>query len=644
MPHGLSYFWDSGMLKLHVISEVLIAVSCFTTATVLFRFVRRRRDVPFAWMLVLFGAIIVASGAMSLMEVWDTWHVDYWVSGAIKAIAAVAWASAAILSVVLLPRALEVPNIGQLARATARLEDEVRERREAELDLRIRESAYREQADLLDLTHDAMFVRTLQGNIAYWNRAAESLYGWAADEVLGRVSQDLLQTQFPTSLEEIETEILAKGSWQGQLVHHHRNGSEIIVSSRWVLRRDATGQPEAILESNRDVTLSVREEKRFGDLLESAPDAMVMVDESGRIQFANAQSERLFGYSRAELKGQPIELLMPKRFHGLHVQNRASYSHSPQRRAMGAGLELYALRKDGSEFPVEISLSPLVAGNGTLVLSAIRDITERRVAEERIRRLNLALQHKVAEVSAVNKELETFSYSVSHDLRAPLRHIDGFTRILLEEHAQAFSEDARHYLDRILSAVSHMGHLVDDLLNLARIGRKEMARETVDLDQIVRQALAELPQEEQNREIEWRIEPLPQVEGDSGLLKLAFFNLLANAAKFTRTRQPAVIEIGSRGPSESPIFFVRDNGVGFDAKYADKLFGVFQRLHRQEDFEGTGIGLATVQRIIRRHGGEIRAEAAPDRGATFSFTLKTPPNPTGPSGTVEENASQSYGN
>jgi PAS domain S-box-containing protein len=635
MPHGFSYPWNSGLLRLNVISDSLIAVCYYTIAIVLFLFVRKRRDVPFAWMIVLFAAITVASGTTHLMEVWNTWHTNYWADGTIKAITAAALLATAILSVVLLPRALEVPDVGDWLTMKARLENEVRERRETELDLRIRESAYREQVELLDLTHDAIFVRGMNGKINYWNRAAERLYGWQTDEVRGRTSHELLATKFPVPVETIEMEVLQKGSWEGQLLHRHRGGSEIIVSSRWALRRDANGDPQGFLESNRDITARVREERKFRDLLEAAPDAIVIVDTNGLIQLVNAQAEKLFGYSRAEMIHQPIETLMPQRYQSVHVGRRESYARSPRTRAMGTGLELFGRRKDGTEFPVEVSLSPLDTGDGTLFSSAIRDVTERRRADEDIQRLNSELSRKVAEVMAANSELETFSYSVSHDLRAPLRHIDGFARILQEEHTGQLSEDGRHYLDRILHAVTHMGRLVDDLLALARIGRKELSRQRVKLDEVVREALAELPPEERQREIEWRIEQLPEVDGDAGLLKLAFANLLSNAAKFTRTRQTAVVEVGNCGAANAPIFFVRDNGVGFDPKYADKLFGVFQRLHRQEEFEGTGIGLATVQRIIRRHGGEIRAEAALDRGATFYFTLQVPEPQNAPTGATE---------
>jgi light-regulated signal transduction histidine kinase (bacteriophytochrome) len=250
-----------------------------------------------------------------------------------------------------------------------------------------------------------------------------------------------------------------------------------------------------------------------------------------------------------------------------------------------------------------------------------RDITARRDSEKQIRDLNLELVEQLDQLGNVNRELESFSYSVSHDLRAPLRHVDGFARILKDEYSPEIPLEASRYLDRILQGATRMGQLIDDLLNLAQIGRKELKRRKVQMGSLVKEVMAELPAEAQERSIEWRIEPLPEMNCDPGLVKIVFANLLANAVKFTRKQAAAVIEVGTRTTDGQLTIFVRDNGVGFDPRYADKLFGVFQRLHRQEDFEGTGIGLVTVQRIIRRHGGEVWAESQVDAGTTFFFTL-----------------------
>ena len=749
MPQGYCSLWNPGLVWLDVISDTLIAASYFTIPFTLLWFVRKRRDLPFGWMFGLFGTFLVSCGATHLMEVWNRGHAEYWLAGVLKAVTAVASVATAILLARLVPQACEYPSAGQWMEANSALETEVRERRDLEIRLRIRENRYREQAELLDLIFDAVIVRNAKDEITYWNRGAEELYGWDAEEVLGKVTHELFQTVFPKALAEIQAEILETGYWEAELMHRRRDGSVTTVSSRWVLRRDAEGNPSGILESNRDIGRSKQEEQKFRNLLESAPDAIVIVDQKGLIQLINAQTEKLFGYTRAELIGAPVETLVPQCFRGRHWSHREGYAQSPQPRSMGAGLELYGRRKDGTEFPIEISLSPLETAEGTLVCSAIRDVTQRkqlaerhrenelrfrllidavkdyaiisldadglvttwntgaerlkgyssgeiigqhmsrfypqadiarrkpdqelqqaastghmedqgwrvrkdgshfwaevaitavhdsagkligflkiakditakRDAEDQIQKLNSELTQRVEELGTVNRELESFSYSVSHDLRAPLRHVDGFARILKEEYSPTLPEDAIRYLDRILEAATHMGQLIDDLLNLARIGRREMKREGVRIANVVKQAIAELPSEAQERHIEWRIEPLPEMNCDAGLLKLVFSNLLSNAVKFTRKQPIAVIEIGARMTGGVATIFVRDNGVGFDPRYADKLFGVFQRLHRHEDFEGTGVGLATVQRIIRRHGGEIWAESQVNSGTTFSFTL-----------------------
>jgi signal transduction histidine kinase len=286
-------------------------------------------------------------------------------------------------------------------------------------------------------------------------------------------------------------------------------------------------------------------------------------------------------------------------------------------------------REDIAYFPVFAAFSGLLIWFGVVRrraeadLRQSRDLLEAEVEQRRV--LNVELEKRSDELRGTNKELEAFAYSVSHDLRAPVRHIAGFTE-LLQKHAHPVLDDkGRHHISMILESANRMGNLVDDLLAFSRIGRAETQRTTIKLEQLVKDAIGEIAPDTQGRNINWRIGTLPICYGDPSLLRLVFSNLVSNAVKFTRTRPQGEIEIGSLNhtPDEA-VVFVKDNGVGFDMKYKDKLFGVFQRLHSQEAFEGTGIGLATVQRIVHRHGGRVWAEASVDNGATFFVALPKP--------------------
>ncbi len=255
----------------------------------------------------------------------------------------------------------------------------------------------------------------------------------------------------------------------------------------------------------------------------------------------------------------------------------------------------------------------------------LSEIQRRDEALERAHReVELRVQARTAELQTLNAELESFTYSVSHDLRAPLRHMDGFSKLLLEEYSPQLPEEAREYLSLIRDGARDMSQLVDDLLNLARVGRKELALQITGLSPLVEEVVSTLKAESAGRAIEWKVQPLPFAECDPSLMKQVFTNLLSNAVKFTRPRKVAVIEVGATAQDSQSVIFVRDNGVGFHRKHVDKLFRVFQRLHRQEDFEGTGVGLAIIQRIIHKHGGRVWADAELDHGAVFYFTLGIP--------------------
>ena len=349
-------------------------------------------------------------------------------------------------------------------------------------------------------------------------------------------------------------------------------------------------------------------EQRFRAVAETATDAIVSADRHGHIVYWNGAAERIFGYSPDEVLGKPLTVIMPERLHPAHHQALQTYLSTGAARVIGKTVELVGRRKDASEFPLDLSLASWRTGEGIFFTGIMHDTTVRKRAEEELR--------------AANKELEAFSYSVSHDLRAPLRHINGFAKILEEEYAGKLDDGGRQYLRMVSDGAQKMGALVDDLLGLARVGRQELSRTPADLGKLVEEVICDLKAECADRNIRWRIRPLPVVECDAGLMKQVFVNLLSNAVKYTRPREQAVIEVGESSQNNERIIFVRDNGVGFDMKYAAKLFEVFQRLHRTEDFEGTGVGLATVQRIIKKHGGRVWAQAQPGKGTTFFFTLE----------------------
>jgi PAS domain S-box-containing protein len=382
----------------------------------------------------------------------------------------------------------------------------VRRRAEREL-LQSRDELEREvaertqQANLLNLTHDTIFVRDISDIITYWNRGAQELYGWTAEQAIGKHSHQLLQTEFPIPIDEVHAELLRTDRWEGELRKTKADGSRVVVASRWSLRRDERGQAVAILETNNDVS-------------------------------------------------------------------------------------------------------------------------DRKRREEEIRKLNDELGKRTADLEASNKELEAFAYSVSHDLRAPIRHMAGYAELLQRNSLSALDEKSHRYVTLILESAKRMGTLIDDLLAFSRIGRAETRETTVHLDLLVKEVLGEVQQDMDGRNIAWKISALPDLYGDRSMLRLALVNLISNAVKFTRTRPQAEIEIGCLEKNKDEVVvFIKDNGVGFDMKYVDKLFGVFRRLHATGAFEGTGIGLATVQRIIHRHGGKVWAEGSVDRGATFFLSV-----------------------
>jgi PAS domain S-box-containing protein len=385
--------------------------------------------------------------------------------------------------------------------------------------------------------------------------------------------------------------------------------------------RDAAGRVAFAVAAFNDIAERLRiegalreSEERFRTLAATANDAIVSADSSGAVTYFNPAAERIFGHRASDVAGQPLTALMPERFRDAHRAGLARYLATGEPRVVGRTVELAGLRRDGSEFPLELSLAAWRRGSAVAFTAIIRDITARKAAEDALRRY-------AAQLETANAELDAFAYSVSHDLRAPLRAIDGFSQALLEDYAARLDAAGREHLERVRQATRRMGQLIDDLLNLSRVTRAQMQLGPVDLSALARRIAADLRRLEPARDVEFVVAPDLVVRGDPGLLQVALENLLGNAWKFTAPRPRARIEVGVTQRDGRAVYFVRDDGVGFDMRYADKLFGAFQRLHGTAEFAGTGIGLATVQRIIHRHGGRVWAEGAVGRGATFYFTL-----------------------
>jgi PAS domain S-box-containing protein len=488
---------------------------------------------------------------------------------------------------------------------------------------------------LVDSVRDyALYMVDAKGRVLTWNTGAQLIEGYTAEEAIGKRLDELFPTDLPPARLR---EILATAERDGRIATEtwrmRRDGSKYWADVVLTAIRDQHGTLRGFARVARDLTerrqtmeAIRRSELRTRAIIETALDAVVLMDANGTVHEWNAAAEKMFGYEREQALGKQMsELIIPPYLRPAHQMGMARYLSEGTANILGQRYETFAQRADGTEFQVELAVAEIPTDGTRMFAGYISDITERKRAEEELKRFSQELEQRVAkrteQLEAANKELEAFSYSVSHDLRAPLRHINGFVELLQSSAGELLQKGDRELLDTIADSARHMGKLIDDLLSFSRMGRAELRFVPVKLENLVQEALRELRHEIHGRDVKLDVKPLPTVEGDPVMLRQVFINLLSNALKYSRDRKPARVEIFAQEGPEEHVIAVRDNGVGFDAAYAHKLFGVFQRLHSPQEFEGTGIGLAIVRRVVARHDGRVWAEGEVDKGATFFFAL-----------------------
>ncbi|MGZ4970770.1 MAG: sensor histidine kinase [Methylobacter sp.] len=513
LPHGYCLSWSPPLVLTYVVSDILIFLSYFSMPLALAYFARRRKDFPYRWLLVMFAAFIMACGTTHLMGAIVLWRPLYGLDALLKAVTALISVITAIALWPMIPQALKLPSPNQLRLINEELQHEIAERKCVEEALRMAKEAAEDglqkertiRAAIVEFSEDAIVGKTLDGIITSWNQAAERMFGYRSEEIMGR-----------------------------------------------------------------SVFLLIPPERR------------------------TEESRMLAAIQR----GESVKLYETER-----------------------------MRKDGGRIAVSVTISPIRDKEGRIIGASkiARDVTERKQAEQEIRRLNSDLERRVAERTAelvtANRELDSFSYAVSHDLRAPLRAMCGFSQALIEDYGSQLQDEAKLYLDQIDIAGHKMGELIDALLVLSRSTRGELQHDEVDISAVSGQLLGELKQSEPERQVKVQVEPGLKTYGDARMIEVVMHNLLANAWKYTAHTKAANIHVYAEERDGVHRFCVADNGAGFDMAHANRLFQAFQRLHRQEEYPGIGIGLATVQRIIQRHGGSIEAQGQPGQGAVFRFNL-----------------------
>ena len=495
---------------------------------------------------------------------------------------------------------------------------DITERKRAESALRDSEEQYRL---ITEMSSDSIYTLDKTGNITFMNEAGAKMYGYKREEIVGKNFAELVTEARLSEATKYLGKVLSGEKVQGELYVKHKKGYEFLIYfSMGAIKKD--GEVVGFTGSSRDITERKRTEEKLRYLSKVFMDSMdpiIIEDLEGNVIEMNDAAEQEYGWKREKLMGKSIKAIVPPSQH----KQAEDLLERCKRGGTVRNIEGYRRNKAGKRIPIILSLSLLTdeAEKPMGIVTIVKNIANLKQAQQQLEQNAQELALSNTELAAINRELESFSYSVSHDLRAPLRGIDGFSKIMLEDYSSVMDKKGQHYLQRMRAGVQNMSQLIDDLLILSHIGRKAVDVRKIDMEAIARKAYRLLKNEWKNRKVNFTVHPCPSILADENLMQIVFTNLLSNSLKFTRNQQTTEIEVSYEKKGKKRVFFVRDNGLGFDMKYAGKIFAPFQRLHAQAEYEGTGIGLATVQRIIHKHGGQIWAKSKAGSGTTFYFNV-----------------------
>ncbi len=607
IPHGYCLTWNPALLWTTALSDATMVLAYSSYPIAVTYFVWKRQDLEYRWLyLAFFNGFILTCASTHLMSAMTIWLPLYWLAAYVKAVSAVVAVATVFAIWWVIPRALNLPSPAEL---------------------KLQRNAAQYARSLLEASLDPLVTISPEGKITDVNEATVTATGVAREALVGSDFSDYFTK--PDKAREGYQRVLREGSVTDYpLALRHVSGKVMEVLYNASVYRDEKGDVSGVFAAARDITERKRAEEELRavslysrSLIEASLDPLVTISVEGKVTDVNEATVQVTGVPRQSLVGSD--------FSGYFTEPDKARAGYQEVFAKGLVTDYPLALRHVSGKVTEVLYNASVyrneKGEVAGVFAAARDVTERKLAEDELRKYHEHLEELVRErtgqLETANKDLEGFAYSVSHDLRVPLRAIDGFSQQVLKHYADKLDDEGKRYLNVVRDNTKKMGQLIDDILAFSRMGRAGMSMSEINMEELAHAVFEDLKLNLGERELTLEIKPLPLCHGDLSMLRQVLINLMANAIKFTRPKEAPFVEVGGRAEGTENIYYVKDNGAGFDMQYADKLFGVFQRLHGVAEFEGTGIGLAIVKRVVIRHGGRVWAEGKVNEGATFYFAL-----------------------